>query len=365
MSNLLALRSSLPNGETAPSPRRFNAFRKLPQTTEIMRDVIVIGAGPVGLACGIEAVRAGLETLIIEKGALVNSLVGYPTGMEFFSTPELLEIGGHPFATNRYKPVREEALDYYRRVAQAEPMEIRLYERVLRLEGERGAFEVVTEKGRYAARTVIAATGFFDLPNRLGVPGEELGKVTHYFKEPYPYAGQRVAVIGGANSAAKAALSCYRNGAEVTLLVRAPALAEGLKYWLRPDLENRIEEDAIAAHFNARIAAVTEETVAFTTPDASGPQEIGNDFVLAMTGYRPDYAFFEALGLATRDDAAQTPVYDEDTFETNRAGLYLAGTVCGGLNTSRWFIENGRHHARVIARHIAETPVEEIAKCKL
>lgn len=325
-----------------------------------MRDVIVIGAGPVGLACGIEAVRAGLDTLVIDKGALVNSLVGYPTQMEFFSTPELLEIGDHPFSTNRYKPTREEALDYYRRVAQREPLDLRLYERVRRLGGHDGAFEVVTEKTAHAARKVIAATGFFDVPRLMDVPGEDLPKVTHYFKEAYPYAGQKVVVVGGANSAAKAALRCYRNGAEVTLLVRGPDLGRRIKYWLRPDLENRIEEGSVAAHFEAEVTAIAEDTVRFVTPD--GPQEIANDWVLAMTGYKPDYAFLtEALGIDTEDDDARTPVYDDETFETNRPGLYLAGTVCGGLNTSRWFIENGRHHARQIARHITAARAAQAA----
>ncbi len=319
-----------------------------------MRDVIIIGAGPVGLACGIEAKRAGLDALLIEKGALVNSFIGYPTRLEFFSTPELLEIGGHPFSTNSYKPTREEALDYYRRVAQAEKLDLRLYERVIRLDGEDGAFEVVTDKDAYAARKTICATGFFDVPNLLGVPGEDLPKVTHYFKEAYPYAGQDVAVIGAKNSAAKAALSCFRNGARsVTLLVRGPALSDSVKYWIKPDLENRIRDGAIRARFNTTVTAITPDALHLQTPD--GPEEIANDWVLAMTGYRPDYPFLtDALGIATRSDAARTPVYDDETFETNRAGLYLAGTVCGGLNTSRWFIENGRHHAKAIARHIAE-----------
>ncbi len=316
-----------------------------------MRDVIVIGAGPVGLACAIAARRRGLDTLIIEKGALVNSLVGYPTQMEFFSTPELLEIGGHPFPTNRYKPTREEALDYYRGVARAEALDARLYERVRRLDDEIGAFEVVTDRATHAARFVVAATGFFDRANLLGVPGEDLPKVTHYFKEPYPYTGQRVLVVGARNSAAKAALACNRHGAEVSLAVRAPALSDAIKYWIKPDLENRIREGAVNAFFHTTVERIDEDTVTLTTPE--GRIDLGNDFGLAMTGYRPDYVLFDALGIATRDDAARTPVYDPETFETNRAGLYLAGTVCGGLNTSRWFIENGRHHAEQVMAHVA------------
>ncbi len=316
-----------------------------------MRDVIIIGAGPVGLACAIEAKRQSLDALVIDKGALVNSFVGYPTNMEFFSTPELMEIGGHPFPTMGYKPVREEAIEYYRRVAHAEGLHLRLYERVLALEGEQGAFEVTTAKARHAARNVVVATGFFDVPNRLGVPGEDLPKVTHYFKEPFPYAGQQVVVVGAKNSAAKAALACYRHGASVTLVVRGPALSDSIKYWIRPDLENRIKEGSIRAFFDTTIEAITETTVRLVTSE--GALDLDNDFVLALTGYRPDYALLSTLGIATGDDPASTPVYDETTFETNRPGVYLAGTVCGGLRTSRWFIENGRFHAGQIMRHIA------------
>ncbi|PSQ89788.1 MAG: YpdA family putative bacillithiol disulfide reductase [Bacteroidetes bacterium QS_8_64_10] len=323
-----------------------------------MRDVIIIGAGPVGLACGIEARRRDLDALIIEKGALVNSFMNYPTKLEFFSTPELLEIGGHPFSTNGYKPVREEAIDYYRRVALAEELETNLYETVTALRGADGRFEVQTDKGSYLCRKVVGATGFFDVPNRMHVPGEDLDKVTHYYREPYPYARQEVAVIGAANSAAKAALQCHRHGAHVTLLVRGPAISETVKYWIKPDLENRIEEGSIAAHFNASVEEITEEAISFAAPE--GRQQIENDWVLAMTGYRPDYDLLGALGIDTRDDAARTPVHDPETFETNREGLYLAGTVCGGLNTSKWFIENGRHHARQIMEHIAARRTEGV-----
>ncbi len=320
-----------------------------------MRDVIVIGAGPVGLASGIEAQRRGLDVLLIDKGALCNSFIGYPTRMEFFSTPELLEIGGYPFPTRGYKPRREEALDYYRGVATAEDLALRLYEPVLDLKGADGTFTVVTDKKEYRARKVIVATGFYDVPNRMDVPGEDLDKVTHYFKEPYPYALTDVAVIGGANSAAKAALACYRHDANVTLVVRDAELDEGVKYWIKPDLENRIEEGSITAYFNTTVEAIEEEELHLNTPE--GSTAIENDFVLAMTGYRPDYDFLEQLGIAIRDDEARTPVHDEagETFETNRSGLYLAGTICGGCDTSRWFIENGRFHAEKIMDHIVET----------
>ncbi len=324
-----------------------------------MRDVVVIGAGPVGLACGIEARRQGLDALIIDKGALINSFLGYPTNLEFFSTPELMEIGGHPFSTLRYKPLREEALDYYRRVAQAEQLAVRLYERVLRVDGEDGAFTVVTEKDAYACRKVVASIGFFDLPNLLGVPGEDLPKVTHYYREPYAYARQKVAVIGAKNSAAKVALECYRHGADVTLIHRGSGLSDRVKYWIKPDLENRIREGSIRTYFNTTVAAIEPDRLLLETPQ--GRLELPNDWVVAMTGYRPDYAFLQTLGIAIEDDEARTPAYDSETFETNRAGLYLAGTVCGGLRTGRWFIENGRFHAGQIMRHIAHGTFEPLA----
>lgn len=322
------------------------------QPTVSMYDVVVIGAGPVGLACAIAAQRQGLHTLTVDKGTLVNSLVGYPTGMEFFSTPELLEIGDHPFPTQRYKPIREEALDYYRRVATSERLELRLYEGVQRVDGIDGAFTVITDKGRYPTRKVIVATGFFDTPNRLAIPGEDLPKVSHYYKEPYPYTGLDLAVIGAKNSAAKAALASYRHGARVSLIVRGPELSPSIKYWIRPDLANRVKEGSITAYFNTTVTEITPTALYLHTPD--GPRVIPNDFVLAMTGYRPDYRLLEHLGIALGDDDARTPVYDEETFETNREGIYMAGTVCGGLRTSRWFIENGRFHAEVIAAHIAQ-----------
>jgi thioredoxin reductase (NADPH) len=319
-----------------------------------MRDVVIIGAGPVGLAAAIEAQRAGLDTLVVEKGALCNSFLGYPTRMEFFSTPELLEIGGYPFATRDYKPRREEALDYYRRVAVAEDLDLQLYEAVTGLRGEDGRFTVETEATTYQTRKVVAATGFYDIPNRMGVPGEDLDKVRHYFKEPFPYALTDVAIVGGGNSAAKAALACYRHDARVTLIVRDDALDDGVKYWIKPDLENRIEEGSIDAYFNTTVEAIEEQVVHLDTPD--GPVPLDNDFVLAMTGYKPNYDFLEMLGIAIRDDAARTPVHDEEeTFETNRDGVYLAGTVCGGCDTSRWFIENGRFHAEKIVDHIVST----------
>lgn len=315
-----------------------------------MLDVVIIGAGPIGLACALEARRAGLEALVVEKGALLNSLVGYPANMEFFSTPDLLEIGGYPMPCRGYKPTREEALDYYRRVAEAEGLPVRLYEPAERIDGEESAFAVVTPRATYPCRYVVVATGFFDVPNRLGVPGEDLPKVTHYYREPYPYAGRRVAVIGGKNSAAKAALECHRHGAEVTLVHRGPEVSPSVKYWIRPNLLNRIAEGAIRAYFRTTVTAIRPDSLVLATPE--GPREIANDAVLALTGYRPDYALLERFGIAT-EGPRRVPVHDPETLETNRRGVFMAGTVLGGLDTSRWFIENGREHAARIARTLA------------
>ena len=323
-----------------------------------MKDVVVIGAGPVGLACAIEAGRQHLTARVIDKGALVNSIVGYPANMEFFSTPELIEIGGYPFPVQQYKPTREEAIEYYRGVAQREALDIRLYERVLAVRGERGALTVQTTTGQHPARNVVVCTGFFDIPNLMRVPGEDLPKVTHYYKEPFPYVRQKVVVIGARNSAAKAALDCYRHGAEVTLVVRSATLSEKIKYWIRPDLENRIAEGSIRACFSSVVQEIRERSVLLGTPN--GPVEIENDWVIAMTGYQPDYAFLEALDIQFADDGCRTPIVDETTFQTTRPGVYLAGTVCGGYCTSRWFIENGRFHARQIMKHIAGERTERI-----
>ena len=324
-------------------------------------DLLVVGAGPIGIACAVEAQRAGLTARVVEKGAIVNSIVGYPTGMEFFSTPELLEVGGHPLATQRYKPLREEAIDYYRGVAQREGVEIALGETVRDVLGDAGDFRVVTERRgdrrEHTARAVVLATGFYDRPNALGVPGEALPHVTHYFKEPYPYSGRRVVVVGAKNSAAKAALSCYRHGADVTLLVRGAEITTSVKYWIRPDLLNRIADGKIAAHFHTTVDRITPDAVHATGPD--GPLTVPADAVLALTGYHPDFAFLERVGVRLDGDA-RVPAFDEATMETNRPGLYLAGTVCGGLNTSRWFIENGRIHAARLAAHLAGLPAPDL-----
>jgi len=322
-------------------------------------DLLVIGAGPVGLACAIEAARLRLTARVIEKGSLVNSLIGYPIQMEFFSTPDLIEIGGYPFPIKGYKPTREEAIEYYRGVTLREQLDVRLYERVDAVRGSRGDFTIATSRGEHRARAVVVATGFFDLPMRLNVPGEDLPKVTHYYREPYPYVRQKVLVVGARNSAAKVALDCYRHGAEVSMVVRSATLSEKVKYWIRPDLENRIKEGSIKAFFSTTIEEIRPTTVVLRTPE--GAREIDNDWVLAMTGYVPDYRFLESLEIGIGDDVYRTPTFDPVTFESTRPGVYLAGTVCGGLQTGRWFIENGRFHARQIATHLAGVRAEPIA----
>ena len=317
---------------------------------ELPCDVVVIGAGPVGLACAIEAQRHGLTVRVLDKGALVNSILGYPLNMEFFSTPELIEIGGHPFPVRHYKPTREDALEYYRLVAARDRLDVRLYDGVVDVEGTSGHFTVITEKTRHFARHIVVSTGFFDRPNLLNVPGEDLAKVTHYYREPYPYAGQNVLIVGAKNSAAKAALDCYRHGARVTLVVRSATLSSSVKYWIRPDLENRIKDGSITALFETSVDAIHPKSV--VVRNASGVQEIPNDWVLAMTGYHPDFGFLERLGIRLSTDSTRAPIFDENTFETIRPGVYVAGTVCGGLQTNRWFIENGRFHARQIVADI-------------
>ena len=315
-----------------------------------MPHVVIIGAGPVGLACAIAAKRRNLAVTIVEKGALVNSFLGYPNRMEFFSTPSLMEIGDHPFPTSGYKPTREEGIEYYRRVAELEDLDILLYTRVERIDGEHGVFRVATDQGTIDCSHVIVATGFFDIPNPLNVLGSDLPHVIHYYKEPYPFSGQQVTIVGGKNSAAKAALDCYRHGAGVTMVVRGSEITDSVKYWIKPDLLNRIAEGSISAYYNSTVTSISESSMLLNTP--GGDIDIPTDWVLAMTGYRPDYSALRSFGIDIGDDDYQTPVHDADSFETNRPGVYLAGTVCGGLKTSKWFIENGRFHAAQIVEHI-------------
>ncbi len=315
-----------------------------------MHDIIITGAGPIGMACAIEAQKAGLKAKILEKGVLVNSIYHFPVRMTFFSTSQLLEIGDVPFISHRDKPTREEALEYYRRVAQAWNLDIHLYESVQSLEPQDTGYGVITPKGRYRARSIIIATGFYDTPNLLNIPGEDLPKVKHYYDDPHPYFNQRIAVIGAGNSAADVALETYHKGAQVTMVVREPELKPGIKYWIRPNIENRIKEGSIKACFNSTVEAIREHEIDINTPD--GKLTIGNDFVLAMTGYRPDYTFLRKTGIRITDDDVSTPQINPDTLETNLANVFMAGVVCGGLNTSRWFIENAREHAENIVQCI-------------
>ena len=316
-------------------------------------DVLIIGAGPIGIASALQCAQRGLTYVVLEKGTLTNSLYNYPLNMRFFSTSEKLEINDIPFISSNPKPNRDEALEYYRRVASSNDLNIRLYEKVQRVEKKDAGFKVVSDKASYDVLKVIVSTGFYDIPKMLDVPGESLPKVTHYFKEAHPYAMQKTVVVGASNSAVDAALEIWRKGGDVTMVIRGPQIGERVKYWVRPDIENRIKEGSIKAIFNAEITEIRENEVDLQTPD--GPETIENDFVIALTGYRPNFKFLESLGIELAKDGTYLPSYDETTMESNVKGIYLAGVICGGTETHKWFIENSRIHAEIITRHIAET----------
>jgi thioredoxin reductase (NADPH) len=313
-------------------------------------DIVSVGAGPTGLACAMEAKRAGMRTLVIDKGCLCNSIYNYPVNMVFFTTPELLEIGGLPMVSNGDKPTRIEALKYYRKGAEHYGLELRLFEKVLRVDGHDGAFTVVTETAsgreeRYHAKKIVVATGYYDLPNEMGVPGEHLPHVNHYYTEPHPFWKQDVVVIGGKNSAVESALDLYRNGARVTLLVRSKELGKSLKYWVRPDIENRIKAGQIQAFFSTRVKEIVRDGI--VVENDAGVQELAAKQVFALTGYHPDYDFIEALGVRL-DPESRRPSLDPNTLESNVAGIYLAGVVVAGRHTGEIFIENGRFHGKQI-----------------
>lgn len=313
--------------------------------------MIIIGGGPIGLACAMEAAQKGLHYLVLEKGVLVNSIYNYPLYMTFFSTAERLEIGNVPFTCIAPKPGRQEAVEYYRNVTRSFGLNIHLYEKVQDIIRQPdGRLLVVSDKARYEAAHVVIATGFYDIPMMLNVPGEELPKVKHYYKEPHPYAFQKVLVVGASNSSVDAALEAYRKGADVTMVVRGPAIGERVKYWVKPDIENRISEGSIKAYFNSNILEIREREVLLQTPE--GIITLDNDFVLALTGYRPDLEWLQRLGIRLSDDGLMKPFYDPETMETHIAGIYLAGVVCGGLETHKWFIENSREHAQRIVADI-------------
>lgn len=316
-------------------------------------DLLVIGAGPSGINVAISAKKAGLNCLILEKGAVVNSLFNFPVNMTFFSTSLKLEIHDTPFISHGDKPTRAESLEYYRRLITANDLNVRLYEEVTGVDRvPDGGYVVKTNKGRYPARAVCVATGFYDTPRYLDVPGEDLPKVYHYYDDPHAFIGQRVLVIGAANSACDAALECWRKGAEVTMVVRGDAVNPRVKYWIKPDIENRIKEGSIPTYFNSTVTAIRLTEVDLNTPN--GPLTLPNDFVLAMTGYEPNFALFARLGIPINDDDACKPILDPDTLETQLSGVYMAGVACAGKATSKLFIENTRDHGEVIVKDITQ-----------
>ena len=315
-------------------------------------DLLIVGGGPIGLTCGLEAKKAGLSYLILEKGCLVNSLYNYPTNMTFFSTSELIEIGGIPFVSNNAKPVRAEALEYYRRVAVSNHLNLHLQEEVKSILPENGSFEVTSSRGRYQARHIVIATGFYDIPVLLGIPGEGLSKVTHYYKDPHFYAMQKVVVVGASNSSVDAALETWRKGAEVTMVIRGAGIGSRVKYWVKPDIENRIKEGSIRALTHSSLVAIRDKEVDIRTPE--GVITLPNDYVIALTGYQPDFHFLRKAQIRLSQDELLLPSYNPATMETNIKNLFLAGVVCGGMNTHKWFIENSREHAGLIIKHIRE-----------
>ena len=318
-------------------------------------DAIVVGAGPTGLACGIELQQRGINTLLIEKGCVVNSLYNYPTNMVFFTTPELLEIGDIPMTSLNEKPNRHEALKYYRRVADHYRLNMHDYERVEKITGNDGAFQIFTTdrlgcSRTYTARKVVLATGYYDIPNLLNVPGEELSKVIHYYKESHPYYNHDVAVIGGKNSAAIAALELFWTGARVTLIHRGNAISEKVKYWIKPNIENRIKCGDVKAYFNSQVVEIRPDSIVVDTPE--GELTLANDFVFALIGYSPDLKFLNSIGI-TFDPATQKPRSNPETLESERPGIYLAGVIVAGMHTNEIFIENGRFHGKQIAESVA------------
>ena len=314
-------------------------------------DLVIIGGGPTGLNCAIEAQKAGLNYVVLEKGVLVNSIYNFPTNMTFFSTSKLLEIGNTPFISHGEKPTRREALEYYRRLQQSYGLNVRLYEPVLDMEtNSESGYIITSPKEKYHCQFVIVATGFYDTARPLNIPGESLPKVKHYYDDPHPYAGQKIVVVGARNSACDVALETYYKGADVTMVIRGDSIYERVKYWIKPNIENRIKEGSIKAYFNSQLVAIRPYEVDISTPE--GDLSLENDFVLAMTGYKPNYQLFETLGIEYPEDELKIPVHNETTLEANRSGVYLAGVVCAGMQTSKLFIENTRNHAEIIISDI-------------
>jgi thioredoxin reductase (NADPH) len=325
--------------------------------SDALYDVLVIGAGPTGLACAIDAQQAGFSVVLVDKGCLCNSLFHYPAHMTFFTTPELLEIGSMPFSSPNQKPTRSEALEYYRKVAEHYRLNVLQYRTVNGVSGSDGEFRVATTDrfGRQStlkARKLVVATGYYDLPNYLGIPGEDLPKVAHYYHEPHPYFGLEVLVIGGKNSSAIAALDLWRHGAKVTLVHRGEAMHRHVKYWILPDINNRIKNGEIKAYFQSTVETIAEDSVALATP--GGPVTLRNDFVFALTGYHPDFSFLERLGVRLDENNDRCPVCDPLSLESNVPGIYLAGVIVAGERTNEIFIENGRFHGKLIADSLRE-----------
>ena len=312
-----------------------------------MKDLIIIGAGPIGLACGIEAKKNNLDYLIVDKGMLVNSIYNYPVNTTFFSTSDKLEIGEIPFISHNVKPTRTEALEYYRRVCDSWNLNLDLYNEVLEIEKKESLFILNTRNGIKKSKNIVICTGFYDIPYLLNIPGEELDKVLHYYNESHPYYKMDIAIVGAGNSAVDVALDTYRKGANsVTMIIREKEIGGNIKYWVKPDIVNRIESGEIKAFYESEILEIKENTILIKTP--TGVEKINNDFVLAMTGYLPNYELLKKLGVKINDDEFKTPLYNEETMETNINGVFLAGVICGGLKTNKWFIENSRDHSQKI-----------------
>lgn len=316
-----------------------------------MKDLIIIGAGPIGLSCGIEAKKNNLEYLIIDKGMIVNSIFNYPTNTTFFSTSDKLEIGDIPFISHNVKPTRTEALEYYRRVSNSWELNLSLYNEVLKIKNENDYFSITTQNGKFKSRNIVICTGFYDIPYLLNIPGENLDKVLHYYNESHPYYQMDIAIVGAGNSAVDVALDTYRKGAKsVTMVIRENEVGENIKYWVKPDIMNRINNKEIQAYFNSEITEIKEKSITVKTPEKN--LELKNDFVLAMTGYQPNYNLLENLNVEILDDEFKTPSCNEKTMKTNIEGVFLAGVICGGLKTNKWFIENSRDHAEKIISEI-------------